>query len=217
MNACMNSFFFSYLFIEYLSKTLDNMGQKISKTTLDKKDLEMLSKTSNKSEEEVLFWYEHFNKECPSGKLGVEQFIKYYKSFRKDENVEDLAKHCFNAFDLDQNSYIDFGEFLIAYVATTNTGPYDRDPYEKLKYAFSVYDKNNDKVLNQNEIRLVLQSMFKLLNVDESAVSIETCMDNIMASLDINHDKLISVDEFIHGIINDEFLQSLLSPFPLNQ
>jgi Ca2+-binding EF-hand superfamily protein len=105
------------------------MGQKITKNTLDKKDLEILSKTSNKTPEEVQYWYEHFIKECPSGKLDMDQFCEFYKSFRKNENVEDVARHCFNAFDLDKNNYIDFGEFLIAYIATTSN-----DPYEKLKY-----------------------------------------------------------------------------------
>jgi Ca2+-binding EF-hand superfamily protein len=59
-----------------------------------------------------------------TGKLNEEQFIRYYKLFRKDENVEKIAKHCFNAFDLDKNNYVDFGEFLISYVATTSTGKF---------------------------------------------------------------------------------------------
>jgi Ca2+-binding EF-hand superfamily protein len=184
------------------------MGLNISKKSLTDDDLEMLQKLSKMPKEEIVFWYDHFKLNCPSGKLNKEQFVEYYKLFRKNENVEEIAKHCFSAFDLDKNGFVDFGEFLIAYVATTGT-----DLREKLKYAFAVYDQDNNKVLEENEIRLVLKAMFKLLNVDESTVNFEKCLENIMNSLDENKDSKISKGEFIDGIINDPYLYALLSPF----
>jgi Ca2+-binding EF-hand superfamily protein len=138
------------------------MGSTVSKNTLDEKDLEILQSLSKKPKEEIMFWYEHFMQECPSGKLDQEKFVEYYKQFRKNENVEDMARHAFRAFDSDKNGYVDFGEFLIAYVAT-NTG----DPREKLKYVFDIYDQDKNRVIDEHEMRTVLKSMFKLLNVNE--------------------------------------------------
>ena len=93
------------------------MGNKIaiSKNSLTDKDLDILVDISKKSKEEIVFWYEHFLKECPSGKMNKEQFVKYYKMFRKNENVDAVAKHCFMAFDCDKNGFVDFGEVKFVY------------------------------------------------------------------------------------------------------
>ena len=97
------------------------MGSDVSKHTLTESDLEVLHKVSKKPKGEIRFWYEHFMSECPSGKLDKEKFVKYYTSFLKDEKVTEIAEHAFNAFDQDKNGYVDFGEFLVAYVATTSS------------------------------------------------------------------------------------------------
>ena len=141
----------------------------------------------------------------------MEHFVDYYKNFRTEENVDEIARHCFRAFDLDHNGFVDFGEFLISYVATTQG-----DPREKLKYAFNVYDQDNDKVLDEGEILLVLKAMFLLLNIHSSSVDMDNCLQNVMNSLDVNKDRKISVGEFIDGILADSVLQALMSPFTLN-
>ena len=184
------------------------MGNKISKNNLTEEDLEMLHKLSGKPKEEITFWFEHFIKECPTGKLDREKFVEYYKLFRKNENVEEIALRCFYAFDADKNDYVDFGEFLIAYAATSGA-----DQREKLRYAFDVYDVDNNKVIDELEIRQVLRSMFKLLGVDEKTTNFEKCVENIMSSLDENRDTKISKGEFIEGILADSLLLTLLSPF----
>jgi Ca2+-binding EF-hand superfamily protein len=98
--------------------------------------------------------------------------------------------------------------FLIAYVATNGT-----EVREKLEYVFQIYDRDNNKVIDQSEIKLVLKSMFKLLNVNQNNVDFERCLKNIMSSLDVNKDSKISKAEFIDGILNDSILYALLSPF----
>lgn len=92
------------------------MGSSISKNTLNEDDLEMLHKLSQKPKEEITFWYEHFIKECPTGKLDRDRFVEYYKLFRKNENVEDIAKHCFCAFDFDKNGFVDFGMIILFFI-----------------------------------------------------------------------------------------------------
>jgi Ca2+-binding EF-hand superfamily protein len=82
------------------------MGATISKNKLTEQDLEMLKKLSKKPQEEIVFWYEHFIKENPTGKLDREKFVEYYKMFRKNEDVESIAKHCFDAFDMDKNGIL---------------------------------------------------------------------------------------------------------------
>ena len=147
--------------------------------------------------------------ECPTGKLDKEKFVEYYKLFRKNENVDEIAKHCFKAFDFDRNGYIDFREFLIAYVQTTDGA----DLREKLDYVFQIYDVDDNKVIDESEIRLVLKAMFRLLNIDENNVNFDKCVANILEILDQNKDSKISKGEFIEGIISDSFCMTMLSPF----
>jgi Ca2+-binding EF-hand superfamily protein len=187
------------------------MGQKITKNSITELDFEILCRLSGKTQQEIEIIYDDFLKNNPSGKLYKENFADYYKHFRTEENVSEIAQHCFRAFDLDKNGYVDFNEFLIALVATTNG-----EAREKLKYAFAVYDLDNDKVLNEDEIRQVLKAMFSLLNMKNSNVDMNQCLQNVMNSLDVNKDKKISIGEFIDGILEDSVLQALMSPFSLN-
>ena len=111
------------------------MGSNTSKIELNPEDLEMLSKQSQKPKEEIIFWYDHFIKECPSGKMNRAKFVEYYTLFKKDQkNIELIADRCFEAFDIDKNGFVDFREFLIAYAATSS----GVDQREKLKYVFDI-------------------------------------------------------------------------------
>ena len=58
--------------------------------------------------------------------------------------------------------------------------------------------------------------MFELLGMsnDQShKYSHNQCADTIMKNLDVNEDQCISKEEFIQGLIQDPFLQSLMNPF----
>ena len=76
-------------------------------------------------------------------------------------------------------------------------------------------DLDNNKVLDEYEIRSGLKQMFKLLGVTETSVNLERCLENIMNTLDSNKDSKISRREFIDGVISDNFLYTLFSPFYL--
>ena len=104
---------------------------------------------------------------------------------------------------------MDFGEFLIAYVNTTS----GVELKDKLNYVFTMYDQDNNKVIDRNEIALVLKGMFMLIGVQQENVNFERCLENIMDSLDVNRDSKISKEEFINGLLNDSYLYAMLSPF----
>lgn len=74
-------------------------------------------------------------------------------------------------------------------------------------------DLDNNKVLDEFEIRSGLKQMFMLLGVNESSVNTDRCLENVMHTLDANKDSKISRNEFIDGVLEDNFLYSLFSPF----
>jgi Ca2+-binding EF-hand superfamily protein len=185
------------------------MGANVSRNALNEKDLDVLQQLSEKSVEEIRAWHDRISRECLNGKLDKKQFVKYYKLLSNNTvNVEQIAEQCFLAFDAQNTGWVDFREFLLAYVSTTGT-----DIRQKLNYAFDVFDLDKNKVLDENEIRQALKAMFKLLAVDEKSVDMERCVDNVVKSLDENKDCKISKGEFVDGVMNDPYLLVILSPF----
>ena len=71
----------------------------------------------------------------------------------------------------------------------------------KVSYAFEIYDIDNNNILDEKEIKRVLEVMFKLLKVDQNSSDFQKCYNNIMNSLDANRDKKLSKSEFIEGIL----------------
>lgn len=57
------------------------MGDKISKNILTEDDLNLLQSLSGKPREEILFWYDHFMQECPTGKMN--KGLNYYWLFNQ--------------------------------------------------------------------------------------------------------------------------------------
>lgn len=86
----------------------------------------------------------------------------------------------------------------------------------KLRYAFNVYDLDHNSMIDRAEVLFILRAMFQLLGMNENNTqkySYEQCADTIMKTLDINEDQRISKEEFIQGLLKDQFLQSLMNPF----
>ncbi|CAF0748412.1 unnamed protein product [Didymodactylos carnosus] len=179
---------------------------------LDENTYEVLSRYTKLKRDDILAWHERFTQQCTGNlkTMNKEQFCKFYKELRPQENVDRLSECVFRAFDLDGDHGISFTEFLIAYISTTEA------PLEqKLRYAFNVYDIDKNSSIDRAEIILVLRSMFELLGMSDAPekYSYEQCADNIMKNLDSNSDERISKEEFIQGLKNDPFLQSLMNPF----
>jgi hypothetical protein len=68
-------------------------------------------------------------------------------------------------------------------------------------------------MLDEYELRTGLRRMFKLLGVNDNSVNINQCLENVMIALDSNKDSKISRTEFIEGVLSDNFLYTLFSPF----
>lgn len=67
-------------------------------------------------------------------------------------NPEQFCDHVFRTFDVDGNGHVDFKEFLLA-VGITNNGTKE----EKLKWAFRMYDINNDGSIQQPEMTKIVK------------------------------------------------------------
>lgn len=116
------------------------MGHKQSKTALielDDETIDRLTKNTNYTPEQIRQWHQAFLRDCPTGRLSSRQFTEVYKKFYPEHEAEKYSLQVFRTFDMDNNGYIDFVEFLLAVNINSNG-----DIRDKLGLAFDIYDMN---------------------------------------------------------------------------
>ena len=125
------------------------MGNKDSKAVgveLNHETIDRLTKNTNYTPEQIRQWHEAFLRDCPNGRLSPRQFTEVYKKFYPEHEAEKYSSQVFRTFDMDNNGYIDFVEFLLAVNVNSNG-----DVRDKLGLAFDIYDINsNGQVREEN-------------------------------------------------------------------
>ncbi|KAF8665776.1 hypothetical protein AX16_000223 [Volvariella volvacea WC 439] len=184
------------------------MGKNQSKLTTEQ--LNALAKDTYFEKKELQQWYKGFRKDCPSGRLNKEEFIRIYKQFFPFGEPDDFADHVFNVFDTDGNKEIDFREFIVA-LSITSRGDVD----EKLKWAFQLYDINKDGKITHEEMLEIVRAIYKMtgemvkLPPDEDTP--EKRVDKIFRNMDRNKDESLTYDEFVEGSKQDPTIMQALS------
>jgi Ca2+-binding EF-hand superfamily protein len=120
----------------------------------------------------------------------------------------DLINSSLNYFHSLGNHRIDFKEFLIAYAITSNG-----EPVEKLQYAFSLFDKDHSETIEPNEMIELLKKLFTITGNKKGKYSSEFVAYDIFRTLDLDHNRSLSKEEFINGCLKNQSLRSVLSPF----
>ncbi|UJR27263.1 hypothetical protein I4U23_008558 [Adineta vaga] len=178
-------------------------------TILTDEDIRILKLNTQYSEEEIQAWHTGFLKDCPSGKLDKKQFLNVYKKFYPEGKADKYCNFVFKAFDVDNNNWIDFTEFLLA-VGVSQHGNLE----EKLKMAFDIYDQNKDGEINRKDMTKIIEAMYDLANEEDRSgdKSPDKRVDLIMQRLNKDKDDVVHRNEFVQGCLRDEFLRKILAP-----
>nr|XP_019044932.1 calcium-binding protein NCS-1 [Kwoniella bestiolae CBS 10118]OCF23862.1 calcium-binding protein NCS-1 [Kwoniella bestiolae CBS 10118] len=176
------------------------MGKSQSKLSAD--DLADLQKNTYFDKKELQQWYKGFLKDCPSGQLNKEEFKKIYKQFFPFGDPSQFADYVFNVFDEDKSGTIEFKEFICA-LSVTSRGRLD----EKLKWAFQLYDINQDGYITYDEMLQIVRSIYKMtgqmVQLPEDEDTPEKRVDKIFRNMDLNKDAKLTFDEFKEGSKQD--------------
>ena len=116
------------------------------------------------------------------GKLQYEELLAGYENYYGKDMAKDEVDRIFELVDVDHSNEIDFSEFV---TATANRGNLLQE--DKLKQAFSYYDKDNSGSISVDEIRGVL-------GVGQH-ISDEV-WKQVVLEVDENGDGEVSFDEF---------------------
>lgn len=194
------------------------MGQTVVKRKLSEGEVKKLRRQVSFSEEEIQDWHREFVESSSKRKedlfLTEEEFFKVYNSVYKGDSDE-YAKHVFRTFDLDGNGKVDFREFLIG-LSFSGSSEFEK----KLNWAFRVYDIDNSGYISQDEMRLIVRAVFKMIGpvvVQGKTQDPDDMADDIFHQMDANGDKFISWEEFRDGAVKHPSAIELLQCSPLTE
>ncbi|CAF3150510.1 unnamed protein product [Rotaria socialis] len=185
------------------------MGHRHGKHTFTERDVQVLVKSSGKTENEIRQWYEEFRKESDGAdRMNKRQFQSYYTKLKQNTKLEEITDHIFRVFDTDHSGTIDFSEFLIAYLATTVGSS-----RQKFEYAFELFDINENEKIERKEAEKMLSIICRIIGVSQEDAKLYTT--TIMLSFDTNQDKIITREEFVTGCLHDSTLGEIVNAFNL--
>ncbi|XP_022237595.1 neuronal calcium sensor 1-like [Limulus polyphemus] len=124
---------------------------------LNKNELEELESTTNFKTQQLQKWYKDFMQDCPDGHMTKEVFRKIYGQFFPAGNPSPFVDYIFNVFDSNKDGVVTFKEFITA-IAVTTHGSVD----DKLKWAFKLYDIDNDGYVSRFEMLDVVTAIYQL-------------------------------------------------------
>jgi len=120
--------------------------KKLSSSEVD----DLLSRCSF-STDRILEMHREFVREYPSGCIDREAFMRSYES-RFPHADSEFCDRLFRAHDADGNGKVSFGEFLVSLNVAINGRAED-----KLRWAFRMYDVNDDGKISRTEIVNILK------------------------------------------------------------
>ncbi|XP_076807728.1 hippocalcin-like protein 4 isoform X2 [Clavelina lepadiformis] len=157
------------------------------KSKLSPEELTAIVNSTEFTEAEIRQWYKSFLKDCPSGILSKKEFKR--------------------SFDTNQNGTIDFREFMCA-LSVTARGTFD----QKLKWAFRMYDRDNDGHVTKSEMEEMIKAIYKLIGdrriqeVLPNRLTAQQRADQIFSKMDKDGDENITLEEFKIAVSQDPSL-----------
>eukprot|EP00455_Lapot_gusevi_P023977 TRINITY_DN2488_c0_g1_i1.p1 TRINITY_DN2488_c0_g1~~TRINITY_DN2488_c0_g1_i1.p1 ORF type:complete len:177 (-),score=55.00 TRINITY_DN2488_c0_g1_i1:288-818(-) len=100
-----------------------------------------------------------------------------------------LVKRVIDIFDTDVSGSVDFAEFISALSIFANT----EQKAEKLRFAFKIYDVNNDGFISNGDLYRILKTMVGD-NLDDT--QLQQLVDRTIYQGDLDRDGKLSFEEF---------------------
>ncbi|XP_066964394.1 calsenilin isoform X2 [Macrobrachium rosenbergii] len=188
--------------------------------------LEELCKQTKFTRQEIRLMYRGFKQECPEGVVQEDTFKEIYAKFFPHGNSSLYAHHVFKAFDLNSNGQISFRDLLVSLSQLLRGSAYD-----KLKFAFKLYDVNGDGCITKAELTDIVSSVHELMGrnchnrhdagdglgaVTHAGVEDKQTREHVerlFKKLDLNGDGVVTIDEFIQSCMQDEAITESLKVF----
>uniref|UniRef100_A0A8C2K6G9 Si:ch211-245j22.3 n=1 Tax=Cyprinus carpio TaxID=7962 RepID=A0A8C2K6G9_CYPCA len=159
---------------------------------------------------ELYEWFRKFLNECPSGLITLREFRCHFCNGTVGKESAEYAEQIFKT---KQDGVVDFREYVTA-ISMLIEGT----TVEKLRWSFRLYDKDKDGAITRSEMLEIMQAVYKM-SVAASLtkpdpLTAEECTSRIFVRLDKDNNAIISQEEIIEAVLNDEWIREMLECDP---
>ncbi|XP_069484201.1 guanylyl cyclase inhibitory protein-like isoform X2 [Ambystoma mexicanum] len=154
-----------------------------------------------------------FVQECPSGLITLHEFRRQFCDCTVGNESSEYAEQIFRALDNNGDGIVDFREYVTAISLLVQGTPED-----KLRWSFKLYDKDRDGAITRPEMLEIMQAVYKM-SVAASLTRVnpltaEECTNRIFIRLDKDRNAVISLEEFVEGSMDDDWIREMLECDP---
>ncbi|XP_069018262.1 guanylyl cyclase inhibitory protein [Embiotoca jacksoni] len=162
---------------------------------------------------ELYEWFRKFINECPSGLITLHEFQRHFCDGTVGIESAEYAEQIFRTLDNNGDGVVDFREYVMA-ISMLIEG----SAVEKLRWSFKLYDKDRDGTITKDEMLEIMQAVYKM-NVaaaltKPNPLTAEECTNRIFVRLDKDNNAVISLEEFIEGSLDDDWIRVMLECDP---
>ncbi|XP_020335449.1 guanylyl cyclase inhibitory protein [Oncorhynchus kisutch] len=162
---------------------------------------------------ELYEWLRTFMNECPSGLITLHEFRRHFCKGTVGNESAEYAEQIFRTLDNNGDGVVDFREYVKA-ISMLIEGT----PVEKLRWSFKLYDKDKDGAISRREMLEIMQAVYKMSVAASltkpNPLTAEECTNRIFARLDKDNNAIISLEEFVEGALDDEWIREMLECDP---
>ncbi|XP_051238065.1 guanylyl cyclase inhibitory protein [Dicentrarchus labrax] len=158
-------------------------------------------------------WFRKFINECPSGLITLHEFQRHFCNGTVGSESAEYAEQIFRTLDSNGDGVVDFREYVMA-ISMLIEG----SAVEKLRWSFKLYDKDRDGAITKEEMLEIMQAVYKMSEAaaltKPSLLTAEECTNRIFVRLDKDNNAVISLEEFIEGALDDDWIREMLECDP---
>ncbi|KAM8750577.1 guanylyl cyclase inhibitory protein [Acanthopagrus schlegelii] len=162
---------------------------------------------------ELYEWFRKFINECPSGLITLHEFQRHFCNGTVGSESAEYAEQIFRTLDSNGDGVVDFREYVMAISMLI-----DGSAVEKLQWSFRLYDKDSDGAITREEMLEIMQAVYKMsvaaALTKANSLTAEECTNRIFVRLDKDNNAIISLEEFIEGALDDDWIREMLECDP---
>mmetsp|Transcript_42441 Transcript_42441/g.77037 ORF Transcript_42441/g.77037 Transcript_42441/m.77037 type:complete len:191 (-) Transcript_42441:29-601(-) len=169
--------------------------------SLSPEEIQELQQTTNFSPDELNRLHRKFKKidVDGSGTLSKDEFLSI-----REMQGNPLLERVIDVFDENRDGEIQFSEFISGLSVFSRKG----NDEQKLKFAFRIYDIDNDGFISNGELFLVLK---KMVGQNLTPEQLQQIVDKTIVEADKDMDGKLSYEEFVTMLADSETIAQKLS------
>ncbi|XP_061138062.1 guanylyl cyclase inhibitory protein [Syngnathus typhle] len=172
-----------------------------------------MSHWKEKNITELYEWSRMFIHECPSGLITLHEFQRHFCNVTVGMQSAEYAEEIFRTLDKNEDGLVDFREYVMAISMLV-----EGSAVERLRWSFKLFDKDGDGAIKREEMLGIMQAVYKMneaVDLNEpNSLTAEECTDQLFLRLDKDKNAVISVEEFIEGALDDDWIRKMLECDP---